>query len=312
VYGYVIADVFTDTALEGNPLAVVPEADGLSALRMQRIAREMNLSETTFVFPPTAGGDVRVRIFTPVGELPFAGHPTFGTAAVLAATGHPGVRGGELRMETGMGVVPFSFTGEGGGGRVRTARMLQPIPVWRDYERAGELLDALGVSASTLPIEVYRNGPRHAFVGLGSVDELSALRVDLRALAEHDDLAANCFAPTGDPLVWRARMFSPAYGVTEDAGCPSARRSPSGRASRWAGRRRSAPAPRWPAARSSASRSPAARCWSPTDGCMSESFADDLTQPFTAGRRPWQTKATRNRGRGRKESPCCGDVTLTG
>jgi trans-2,3-dihydro-3-hydroxyanthranilate isomerase len=222
VYGYVIADVFTDTALEGNPLAVVPEADGLSALRMQRIAREMNLSETTFVFPPTAGGDVRVRIFTPVGELPFAGHPTFGTAAVLAATGHPGVRGGELRMETGMGVVPFSFTGEGGGGRVRTARMLQPIPVWRDYERAGELLDALGVSASTLPIEVYRNGPRHAFVGLGSVDELSALRVDLRALAEHDDLAANCFAPTGDPLVWRARMFSPAYGVTEDAGTGSA------------------------------------------------------------------------------------------
>ncbi|HTJ38272.1 MAG TPA: PhzF family phenazine biosynthesis protein [Dactylosporangium sp.] len=222
MYGYVIADVFTDTALEGNPLAVVPEADGLSALRMQRIAREMNLSETTFVFPPTAGGDVRVRIFTPVGELPFAGHPTFGTAAVLAATGHPGVRGGELRMETGMGVVPFSFTGEGGGGRVRTARMLQPIPVWRDYERAGELLDALGVSASTLPIEVYRNGPRHAFVGLGSVDELSALRVDLRALAEHDDLAANCFAPTGDPLVWRARMFSPAYGVTEDAGTGSA------------------------------------------------------------------------------------------
>ena len=87
MYGSVIADVFTDTALEGNPLAVVPDAAGLSAARMQRIAREMNLSETTFVFPPTEGGDVRVRIFTPVGELPFAGHPTFGTAAVLAATG---------------------------------------------------------------------------------------------------------------------------------------------------------------------------------------------------------------------------------
>ncbi|MEV8510932.1 PhzF family phenazine biosynthesis protein [Dactylosporangium sp. NPDC051484] len=222
MYGYVIADVFTDTALEGNPLAVVPDATGLTTGRMQRIAREMNLSETTFVFPPTAGGDVRVRIFTPIGELPFAGHPTFGTAAVLAATGHPGVRDGELRMETGMGVVPFRFTGESGEGRVRTARMFQPIPVWEPYDRAAELLDALGVSSSTLPVEVYRNGPRHAFVGLADVAALTALRVDLRALADHDDLAANCFAPTGDPLVWRARMFSPAYGVTEDAGTGSA------------------------------------------------------------------------------------------
>jgi trans-2,3-dihydro-3-hydroxyanthranilate isomerase len=220
VYGYVIADVFTDTALEGNPLAVVPDATGLSATRMQRIAREMNLSETTFVLPPTAGGDVRVRIFTPVGELPFAGHPTFGTAAVLAAAGHPGVHDGALRMETGMGEVRFRF--ERCAGRVWTARMRQPIPEWEPYDRAAELLAALGVSSSSLPIEVYRNGPRHAFVGLGSVAELSALRVDQRALAEHDDLAANCFAPTGDPLRWRARMFSPAYGVTEDAGTGSA------------------------------------------------------------------------------------------
>ncbi|MER7277170.1 PhzF family phenazine biosynthesis protein [Dactylosporangium sp. NPDC000244] len=256
MYDYVIADVFTDTALEGNPLAVVPDAAGLSAECMQRIAREMNLSETTFVFPPVGGGDVRVRIFTPVGELPFAGHPTFGTAVVLAATGHPSVRDGGLRMETGMGVVPFRFTGcepnNDGGLRERArcsdgmsasrcddgmetgtgrepraqraiaARMRQPIPVWEPYARAGELLAALGVRESTLPVEVYRNGPRHAFVGLDSVEALSALRVDLRALAAHEDLAANCFAPTDDPLVWRARMFSPAYGVTEDAGTGSA------------------------------------------------------------------------------------------
>ncbi|MFI5914732.1 PhzF family phenazine biosynthesis protein [Dactylosporangium sp. NPDC051541] len=222
MYGYVIADVFTDTALEGNPLAVVPDARGLSAERMQRIAREMNLSETTFVLPPRAGGDVHVRIFTPIGELPFAGHPTFGTAAVLAVTGHPKATGGGLRMETGMGVVPFRFTGRAPDGRALTARMLQPIPDWAPYPRADELLAALGLKTSTLPIEVYRNGPRHAFVGLESVQELSALNVDLRALAEHPDLAANCFAPTGDPSVWRARMFSPAYGVTEDAGTGSA------------------------------------------------------------------------------------------
>ncbi|GAA3455413.1 phenazine biosynthesis protein PhzF [Dactylosporangium matsuzakiense] len=220
VYEYVIADVFTDTALEGNPLAVVPDARGLSAECMQRIAREMNLSETTFVLPPTGDGDVRVRIFTPVGELPFAGHPTFGTAAVLAVTGHPKATGGGLRMETGVGVVPFRFTGR--DGRALTARMLQPIPVWEPYPRAGELLAALGLRTSTLPVEVYSNGPRHAFVGLESVRALSALRVDLRALADHPDLAANCFAPTDDPAVWRARMFSPAYGVAEDAGTGSA------------------------------------------------------------------------------------------
>ncbi|MFB9178982.1 PhzF family phenazine biosynthesis protein [Dactylosporangium sucinum] len=217
MYRYVIADVFTDTALTGNPLAVLPDATGLPAALMQRIAREMNLSETTFVLPPEAGGDVRVRIFTPLGELPFAGHPTFGTAVVLASAG---AAGPELRMETGMGVVPFRFFGDRSGGALG-ARMLQPIPVLEPYPRADELLDALG-TRSVLPIEVYRNGPRHAFAALPDEAALAALRVDLRALATHDDLALNCFAPTADPAVWRTRMFSPAYGVTEDAGTGSA------------------------------------------------------------------------------------------
>ncbi|WP_238006021.1 PhzF family phenazine biosynthesis protein [Dactylosporangium sp. AC04546] len=216
MYRYVIADVFTDTALAGNPLAVLPDASGLPAERMQRIAREMNLSETTFVLPPQAGGDVRVRIFTPLGELPFAGHPTFGTAVVLASSGAAGAR---LRMETGMGVVPFRLSSAAG---VWSARMLQPVPVLEPYPRADELLSVLGRSTSTLPIEVYRNGPRHAFVGLPDSSALAALRVDLRSLATHDDLALNCFAPTADPAVWRTRMFSPAYGVTEDAGTGSA------------------------------------------------------------------------------------------
>jgi trans-2,3-dihydro-3-hydroxyanthranilate isomerase len=215
VYGYVIADVFTDTALEGNPLAVVPDAAGLPAARMQRIARELNLSETTFVLPPRAGGDALVRIFTPVGELPFAGHPVFGTAVVLAAEHGAGW----LRLETGMGTVAVNVDRSG---PVARARMLQPIPVWEPYARAADLLAAVGVPASSLPVEVYRNGPRHAFIGLPDVAALSALAVDHRALAGHEDLAANCFAPTADPLVWRARMFSPAYGVTEDPGTGSA------------------------------------------------------------------------------------------
>jgi trans-2,3-dihydro-3-hydroxyanthranilate isomerase len=222
VYGYVIADVFTDTALEGNPLAVVPDATGLPADRMQRIAREMNLSETTFVLPPRGSGDAHVRIFTPVGELPFAGHPVFGTAAVLAAAGR--AAGGALTLETGVGNVTV-FVDEDQtvpGSRLVGARMVQPLPVREPYERAADLLEAIGVPDSNPPLEVYRNGPRHAFIGLPDVAALSALNVDHRALATHEDLAANCFAPTADPLVWRARMFSPAYGVTEDPGTGSA------------------------------------------------------------------------------------------
>ena len=220
VYGYVIADVFTDTALEGNPLAVVPDAAGPTPERMQRIAREgSNLSETTFVLPPTGGGDVRVRIFTPVGELPFAGHPTFGTAAVLAATGHPGVRGGGLRMETGMGVVPSGSPGGPAGGcsprgccsRSRSGSRTRGPRSCRRTRRRGFRCRSRSTATG--------RGTRSS--GSGTC-ELSALRVDLRALAEHEDLAANCFAPTDDPLVWRARMFSPAYGVTEDAGTGSA------------------------------------------------------------------------------------------
>ncbi|MCE7001512.1 PhzF family phenazine biosynthesis protein [Kibdelosporangium philippinense] len=214
MHDYVVADVFTDTMLEGNPLAVFLDAADIPAERMQRIARELNLSETVFVMPPESGGDVRLRIFTPVNELPFAGHPTMGTAFVI----------GELTdkisiiMETGMGLVPFEL--DRVDGKVQWARMRQPIPEWQPYEKAPHLLEALGLETSTLPIEVYRNGPRHVFVGLPNVRALSALRPDLLMLADHLDMAANCFAGAGSE--WRMRMFSPAYGVAEDAATGSA------------------------------------------------------------------------------------------
>ncbi|MCT2589751.1 PhzF family phenazine biosynthesis protein [Streptomyces sp. N2-109] len=212
---YVIADVFTETALEGNPVAVFLKADGISAALMQRIAREMNLSETTFVLPPTSDGDVRVRIFTPVNELPFAGHPTLGTAIVLGASSTDD----GIRLETAMGTIPFTFQ-RGEGGAITSARMRQPVPTWEPYAQADELLAALGLEDSVLPVEVYRNGPRHVYVGLESVAALSRVRPDLRALAEHLDMAANCFA--GEGAHWRMRMFSPAYGVAEDAATGSA------------------------------------------------------------------------------------------
>jgi trans-2,3-dihydro-3-hydroxyanthranilate isomerase len=215
MHEYVIADVFTTAPLEGNPVAVFLEAADIPTALMQRIAREMNLSETTFVLPPRDGGDARVRIFTPVNELPFAGHPTLGTAIVLGGTADRD----RLLLETTVGTVPFAF--QRTDGRIRAARMRQPIPTWEPYERAGELLAALGVADSTLPVEVYRNGPRHVFVGLGAEPKLSRVRPDLRALADHQDMATNCFAPSAEGS-WRMRMFSPAYGVSEDAATGSA------------------------------------------------------------------------------------------
>lgn len=212
MHEYVIADVFTEVALKGNPVAVFLDSAGISAERMQRIAREMNLSETVFVLPAVRDGDVRVRIFTPVNELPFAGHPTLGTAIVL------GDGRDTLSMETAMGTVPFAY--DRSRPDALSASMRQPVPTWEPYAQTAHLLAALGIEASTLPVEVYRNGPRHVYVGLPDVPALSALRPDQRALAEHLDVAVNCFAGAG--TTWRLRMFSPAYGVVEDAGTGSA------------------------------------------------------------------------------------------
>ncbi|MCJ1680416.1 PhzF family phenazine biosynthesis protein [Streptomyces sp. APSN-46.1] len=220
MHEYMVVDAFARRPLEGNPVAVVFDASDLSAERMQRIAREMNLSETTFVLPPEQGGDARIRIFTPVNELPFAGHPLLGTAVALSQT----MKQDRLRLETAMGVIPFdveAVDGDADGvGGAASVRMRQPIPSWEPYEHADALLAALGPDSSTVPVEAYRNGPRHVFVGLESVPALSALHPDHRALSAFPDMAAICFA--GEGLNWRLRMFSPAYGVVEDAATGSA------------------------------------------------------------------------------------------
>ncbi|MGA5451871.1 PhzF family phenazine biosynthesis protein [Streptomyces umbrinus] len=217
MHQYVIVDVFTTVALQGNPLAVFPDAVGIPAERMQLIAREMNLSETTFVLPARADGDRRVRIFTPVNELPFAGHPVLGTAAVLGVS----TAMDRLRLETAGGTIPVDFSHR--SERTVTAAMRQPIPVREPYARQGELLDALGLESSTLPVDAYRNGPRHVYVGVESEAALARVQPDLRALAGHPDMAAICFARSGGSEEhWRMRMFSPAYGVSEDAGTGSA------------------------------------------------------------------------------------------
>ena len=216
-YKYVVVDVFTDVPLEGNPVAVFMDAAGMHVDLMQKIAQEMHLSETVFVLPAESDGDVRVRIFTPVNELSFAGHPTLGAAVALGELNDSA----ELKMETGMGTVLFDLVRTDSGGVV-SGRMCQPVPSWEPYEHAAWLMDSLNLppTTSTLPVEIYRNGPRHVFVGLEDIAELAHLEPDQRKLARLPDMAANCFA--GAHTRWRLRMFSPAYGVVEDAATGSA------------------------------------------------------------------------------------------
>ena len=210
---YKIVDVFTETPLEGNPVAVYTDGRGIPGERMQRIAREMNLSETVFVLPAEVGGDARIRIFTPSRELPFAGHPTLGTAFVL---GEP-TELESIRLETGAGVVPIEF--ERRDGRIVAGRMSQPIPTWEPYDRIDDLLAALGVKASQLPVEVYQNGPRHVYVALDDEGAVAALDPDLGRLKRHN-VGINCFAGAG--AKWKLRMFGPAMGVPEDPATGSA------------------------------------------------------------------------------------------
>jgi trans-2,3-dihydro-3-hydroxyanthranilate isomerase len=214
-FRYVVADVFTDRPLEGNQLAVFTDARELPEERLQPLARELNLSETVYVYPGEQGGHAKIRIFTPTTEVPFAGHPTLGTAFVL---GGP-LQLEEIRLETGAGVIPVRLERE--GARITFGWMTQPVPTVEDYEAADELLAALGVEAPTLPIEVYDNGLQHVFVALGSEEEVAALEPDMTALARLPDvLGVNCFAGSGTR--WKTRMFAPGGGVPEDPATGSA------------------------------------------------------------------------------------------
>jgi trans-2,3-dihydro-3-hydroxyanthranilate isomerase len=206
--------VFTSTPLEGNALAVFPDAGPVPPERMQALAREMNLSETVFVLPAEGDGDVRLRIFTPVAELPFAGHPVLGTAIVLG-----GSRDGDaLRLETGLGTVPVRL--ERRNGEAVSGRMEQFLPEAEPYEDAAAMLAALGVARSELPVEAYANGPRHVFVTLADEAAVAALRPDIGALARLGPVCANCVAGSGSR--WKSRMFAPGLGVNEDPATGSA------------------------------------------------------------------------------------------
>ena len=198
---YVLCDVFTD-------------ARALETELMQALAREMGFSESTLILPPEAGGHARVRIFTPACEMPFAGHPTLGTAFVIGES----TQLDEIRLETGIGVVPVRLERE--GPRVVFGWMTQPVPTVSPFDHTAELLAALRVGRSELPVEVYDCGIAHVYVNLPSRDEVAAIRPDMARLATLGVTGSNVFA--GDGERWKTRMFAPASGVPEDPATGSA------------------------------------------------------------------------------------------
>lgn len=209
-FRYVVCDVFTDVPLAGNQLAVFTDAREIPEERLQKLAREMNVSETTFVYPPEADGHVKVRIFTPTAELPFAGHPVLGTAFVLAGP----LQLEEIRLELRAGTVPVRLERE--GARIVFGWMRQPVPTIEPFVCAAELEERLGVT-SELPVELYDNGVPHVYVALRSSDEVAALAPDLRGFG---NVGINCFAGSGSQ--WKTRMFGAGLGMDEDPATGSA------------------------------------------------------------------------------------------
>ena len=214
-FRYVLLDVFTDEPFTGNQLAVFTDARAIPEERLQRIAREMNLSETVFMLPSQGEGDARLRIFTPRAELPFAGHPLVGAAWVYGRA----TSLGRIVFETGAGLVPLEL--ERSGDRLSRATMTQPRPAFSDPDDAAELLGALGLAESVGTPVLADNGVRSALVEVASLDVLAGLEPDLARLARY--AAAQTVAVyalhQGDV---RARVFAPAVGVAEDPATGSA------------------------------------------------------------------------------------------
>jgi trans-2,3-dihydro-3-hydroxyanthranilate isomerase len=216
MHPYAVLDVFTETPLQGNPVAVFTDGDWIAGRLMQRVARELNLSETVFVqtADDPSQADARVRIFTPAVELPFAGHPVLGTAFLL------GERSGAatVRLQTGSGTISIELVRE--AGELVYGEMSQPIPTWEPFTQPSELFSALGVTESMLPVELYDNGPRHTFVELPDIPTVTALAPDMNALRALGAFGVSCFAMSGSEV--HARMFGPALGVPEDPATGSA------------------------------------------------------------------------------------------
>ncbi|CRZ16796.1 PhzF family phenazine biosynthesis protein [Mycolicibacterium neworleansense] len=211
-------DVFSRTPYLGNPVAVVVDGEGLDEVAMQRLARWTNLSETTFVLPPTnPEADYRLRIFTPGSELPFAGHPTLGSAHAWLGQGNQPRREGHVVQECGAGLVEI---------RQRDAELyFQAPPTLRsglladDY--LDQLVDAFGLArADVLAHQWVDNGPGWSVLVLGSARQVLELEPDLARIPTAMVGVVGAY-PAGSEHDYEMRTFAPAVGVPEDPVCGS-------------------------------------------------------------------------------------------
>lgn len=232
-YSYFICDVFTDSRFAGNQLAVLPDAAGLSDRQMQQIAREFNFSETTFVLPHEAGHAFRVRIFTPMSEMPFAGHPNIGTAFVLASIGSFGAFDTALTVtfEEKAGLVPIAI-------HKRSAERIWCELTAPQQLSLGKIVSAeslaAAVSLTTDDIVTTTHAPQVASVGLpfllAELKDCDALKRARPNINGFESLLAEGVEPpyvhvyvkTSDDFDIRARMFSPLDGILEDPATGSA------------------------------------------------------------------------------------------
>jgi trans-2,3-dihydro-3-hydroxyanthranilate isomerase len=237
-YSFVTVDVFTDRRFGGNPLAVFPDASGLSDGEMQSLAAEFNLSETTFVVPPDdPSNTARVRIFNRTSEMPFAGHPNVGTGWVLAGLGRD--RDGVLRFEEVAGLVEIRVERDGTGSQLRAVTIAAPQPLSLGAEMPVDLLaGCVGLDVSDVVVAAHR--PVVASVGNSFViaevkaaalsraaPDISRFRSAVEAFPTLGPrrLPLYLYAQDGqsaDTARLRARMFSPLSGTIEDAATGSA------------------------------------------------------------------------------------------
>ena len=237
-YRFIQVDVFTDVPFGGNPLAVFPEAEGLSTEDMQRLAKEMNLSETTFVLPPrAAGADFKVRIFTPAAEMPFAGHPVVGTHWVLAHLGRVDLREPvtQVHFELGVGVLPADLHVT--GGKVERVVMTQDRPTFHAVlEDVTELAAGLGLAPEAItdmefPVQIVSTGVPQMMVPIRSLAEVQALdagKLNTGALNRvcravgTECVMVFTFETEQPESTVHVRMFAPLLGVPEDPATGSA------------------------------------------------------------------------------------------
>lgn len=227
-YRYTRVDVFTDQRMAGNQLAVLPDAAGLDTAAMQAVAREFNLPETAFVFPPEGEGDFRVRIFAPAVEMPFAGHPTIGTAFVLAREGRiPAAEASQTltRFEENVGIIPVTV--EWHGGMPDRIFMDQPIPrhgaQFFNREAVARMLsiDPSGIEHG-YPMEAVSSGVPFLYVPVRDLDTMRAIhfRADIWEQVLKGTDGPNVYVFTTETerpdSTVHCRMFAPALGIPED------------------------------------------------------------------------------------------------